>query len=788
MKKTYLYKPFIFGVLSLIAVFAFAKQEKVVQIFRNGEVIQEYAVSDIDYIEINDLVEAPDNVNASVADNQITIRWNTVEGATYNIYRSPDNVNFTLLASGIKETSYTDTKPLSGTNYYRVKAVVGEVESGYTTSAAATLTSPDLENGIYLGITGFNQAIYNYPVEQLSQNTADGFRNFIDGLTMKNGTLLYYSVDRALNTMQSTQLPADISSAAIVTFTDGLDQGSMMMDVPYDDDMAYLDALNTRIKNETVSGQPITAFSIGIRGKDVADIAMFRANLAKLASSPENATEVTSMAEVNAKFQEIAAQLSQSNYIQTINLKMPGVSNGTLVRFTFDNINSAERSQLYIEGRFNLKERSLEEVKYVGLTSTSGTTIKGTVEGIFVNFKFEGVHTDNNVLIKSEFTDEWTYITSSSSWQINSEFDKTENSDIVTERSSAVIMLVLDCSNSLADDFVKAQNNAKDFINSLIGSGEDNPGGNETIYSTTPKDLTLAVWKDGTRYYLTAEQYQKANLKGTVVEGLTIIGGGESFILSLKDVQLSSIYTIETAKLLYEDIFPTESQARIISARWKDVDNALLRFGGNIMYGGEDHSYYIESTVYKSGNNSPFQPVLSYAGGIISSGRYAPYIRGVIPTDYSGPKYWRDPDDLKLSVIVKGERKFVDSNEYQQLGSEIEEVEGVVIIGGGVKFALALNDAQSSSISNVDTAKQLYGDIMPSLLNARIISTKWTEINNALSNFGGEQLVGGENHAYYLSTTESINSYFSPALMYSGGEVNACSEAPYVRGVKELTE
>lgn len=624
MKKTYLYKPFVFGVLSLIALLAFAKQEKVVQIFRNGEVIQEYAVSDIDYIEINDLIGAPDNVNASVANNQITIKWNAVDGATYNIYRAPDNVNFTLLASGIKETSYTDTKPLSGTNYYRVKAVVGEVESGYTTSAAATLTSAGLENGIYLGITGFNQALYNYPVVQLSQNTAEGFRNFIDGLTMKNGTLLYYSVDQALNTMQRTELPADISTAAIVTFTDGLDQGSMMMDVPYDDDMAYLEALNTRIKNETVSGQPITAFSIGIRGKDVADIAMFRANLEKLASSAENATEVTSMAEVNAKFQEIAAQLSQSNYIQTINLKMPGVSNGTLVRFTFDNVNSAERSQLYIEGRFNLKERSLEDVKYVGLSSTSGTTIKGTVEGIFVSFKFEGVHTDNNVLIKSEFTDEWTFITSSSSWQINSEFDKTENSDIVTERSSAVIMLVLDCSNSLADDFVKAQNNAKDFINSLTGSSEENPGENdETIYSTTPKDLTLAVWKDDARYYLTAEQYQKANLKGAVVEGLTIIGGGESFILSLYNIQSDAISYISTANKLYGDIFPSESQGRIISARWSDINSALELYGGRRLVAGV--SYYLNTTEV----NRYYEPVLYDSGGYLSSSSYAPFIRGV---------------------------------------------------------------------------------------------------------------------------------------------------------------
>ncbi|MBD5316115.1 MAG: hypothetical protein HDS11_00370 [Bacteroides sp.] len=570
----------IFGFLSLIAFFAFAKQEKVLQIFRNGEIIQEYAVDEIDYIEVNDLIPAPDDVNASVTNNQITIKWNPVEGATYNIYRSPDNVNFTLLASNLTETIYTDTKPLRGSNFYRVKAVVGDAESGYTSSAAATLTSSELDNGIYLGITGFNQTLYEYPVLQLTESSVDGFRNFVDGLSMKNGTLLYYSVDQALNTMQATELPSDITTAAIVTFTDGLDQGSFMMDgVSYNDEMEYLNALNHRIKNETVSGQPITAYSIGIRGKDVSDINMFRTNLAKLASSTDNATEVTSMAEVNAKFKEIAEKLSQSNYVQTINLKMPGLSNGTRVRFTFDNVNAANKSQIYIEGKFNLKDKSLEEVQYVGLTSTSGTTVKGTVDGIFVNFTFDGVHTDNNVLIKSEFTDEWTYIPSNNTWQINSEFDKTENSDIVTERSSAVIMLVLDCSSSLSDDFVKAQTNAKDFISTLYQAvgGVDNPGEQEeTIFSTRPINLALAVDLNDSRYYITADQYERTNLYDAYILGLTILSTTDNFILRLNDA-----YESPDAN----ECVPTPEQGKIIGWNWYSINNALTNLGGTILSG-----------------------------------------------------------------------------------------------------------------------------------------------------------------------------------------------------------
>ncbi len=114
----------IAGALSLAAMAAVARQEKVLQIFSNGEIIKEYPVSEIDYIEVNDLVAAPSGMKADVSDNTITITWNEVAGATYNIYRSPDNVSFSLLAAGLTETSYTDETPLPGANYYKGGSII----------------------------------------------------------------------------------------------------------------------------------------------------------------------------------------------------------------------------------------------------------------------------------------------------------------------------------------------------------------------------------------------------------------------------------------------------------------------------------------------------------------------------------------------------------------------------------------------------------------------------------------------------------------------------------------
>lgn len=772
------------GLLSLVALTAVATQDKVLQIFSHGEMIKEYPVADIDYIEVNDIVTAPSGMNADVTDNKITITWNAVAGATYNIYRSPDNVSFNLLAAGLTETTYTDEAPFEGANYYKVKAVVDGVESGYSSAATGTLAEGGRSSGIYLGITGFNEEMYTYPVMRLTESSVGGFREFVDNLTMKNGTLLYYSVDQAINALQNATLPPDISTAAIVTFTDGLDQGSMMMGMPYDTDTEYLAALKARITDEKIAGLPITAYSIGIRGQDVKDVAMFTANLTQLASAPESehATEVTSMSEVNAKFKEIAEQLTKSSYLQTINLKMPGISNGTKVRFTFDNVKDASASQLYIEGTFNLKARSLEDVTYQGMTSTSGTTLTGTVEGIFVSFSIEGVRTDNNRLIDSKFTDEWTYITSNSTWQINSEFDKKQNSEVITERSSAVIMLALDCSISLADDFKVAQSNAKNFINTLYGTsgGSETPGGDTpdaAIYSTTPIDLSLAVWKDGKRYYLTKEEYDKANLSDATVEGLTIISGSESFVLSLKDIYNGRIGSIDMTNLLYGDILLSELQAKILSARWRDVNDALDRFRGEQLGG-----YYSTAATFKNG--SYYYNLLSGSGGVLNSGNTDWYIRGARPTDYDSEIQWTDPDDMKLSVIIDGKREFLTKAEYDAKKDQITKVEGVAVIAGGEKFAIQLQDAQTGLLTSVETANIMYGDILPTEIQGRIISAKKNGIDNALSQYGGNTLIG----AYATKATEKASYYYSNCIIGSGGFLSTNNNGFYVRGVVNIKD
>ena len=755
--------------ITILALGVAADTHKVLQIFQGGQVTHSFNIEDVEYMEITDAIDAPTGITAKYTSGSITVSWNGTEGATYNVYRSADGTSFALIAQGITTTTYTDTKPLTATNYYRVEAVIDDITSEPSEISEPIIPNSEaLEEGLYLGIMGFNYDIYKYPLSKLDQNSISNANNFIDALAIDRQTLLYYSVDQAITTMQSCRLPDNLMNAAIVTFTDGLDMGSLMVDgVSYEEDEEYSAALNARIKNENIAGMPITAYTIGVKGKDVTDVNKFRSNLQMLASSPENAFEVSDISEVKAKFQEIAEQLVQTNYVQTLAIKIQGVSNGALVRFTLDNVASAERSECYIEGNFNLRDRSLENITYHGLTSTTGTTVNGVVdERREITFTFEGIQTDNNKLIVKDFIDEWIYISSSNQWQINSEFIKDQDSKVETEERSAAIMLVLDCSSSLGNDFSIVQSNAKSFVETLCPSVEnpDNPDDPatqdpETLYSTKPIDLSLAVNINGKRYYLTSEQYANANLSGAVKEGLTVLQGDEQFIIALKSMPTSMTYWTY-ANTYYGSYLPTAAQAKIISARYNYISNAMSSFGAYFNYGWTSS----KNTYYYAG------------GGVLGTtdvdGRF--YIRPVLPVSAPSPIQWNPEEDLKLVVEKDGKRSYLSTEQYEAMGENLDDynVIGIAVISGSEKFIIALKDEPTAMIW--DTAYSLYGTRLPTDPQGIVISMRYSSINSAIEAFGGRSLRYGwtQTSRYFydgnglLGSPSDSNSKFYVRCVY----------------------
>ena len=329
------------------------------------------------------------------------------------------------------------------------------------------------KEGLYLGIVGFNSDLYTMPLGLLNQDTKRNFVDFVDGLAMQNGTILYHAVNTGLNSLASAKIPENLINVSIVTFTDGLDQGSYKLSDTYNSGSEYLTAVNGRINNELIGGTNIFAYSIGVRGSDVADVESFRNNLNKLSSDPEhNVFEVNNMSEASEKFAQIAQQLYNQSTFYNVTLKLPAQEPNTRIRFTFDNVSDVNESQCYIEGIYinNNNKGQLTEIQYVGLESTSGIAVTASSEGIFDMFSFQNLTDLQGNQMSTDYVKQWNWIESVSQWQPNSEFTPSGNTQTVNEYKSAMIMLVLDCSSSLDNDFVNMKTAANGFIETLSGN------------------------------------------------------------------------------------------------------------------------------------------------------------------------------------------------------------------------------------------------------------------------------------------------------------------------------
>ena len=329
------------------------------------------------------------------------------------------------------------------------------------------------KEGLYLGIVGFNSELYTMPLGLLNQDTKHNFENFVDGLSMQNGTILYHAVNTGLNSLAAAKIPENLINVSVVTFTDGLDQGSYVLSESYNSGSEYLAAVNSRINNELIGGSNISAYSIGVRGSDVSDIDGFRNSLNKLSSDPiHNVFEVSNMSEASDKFAQIAQQLYNQSTFYNVTLKLPAQEPNTRIRFTFDNVADVSESQCYIEGTYirNGGKGQLTDIQYVGLACMSGIAVTASTEGIFDLFLFQNLTDMNGTQISTDYVKQWNWLESTSQWQYNSEFTPLGNTQTVNEYKSAMIMLVLDCSSSLGIDFVNMKTAANGFIETLSGN------------------------------------------------------------------------------------------------------------------------------------------------------------------------------------------------------------------------------------------------------------------------------------------------------------------------------
>lgn len=351
------------------------------------------------------------------------------------------------------------------------KTLVITLPEGYNTPI-------DDDNGIMMGIISFNDNIDNLPIMPLNRYTEPLFIKFVNNMEMENATLLYYAVDQAITSLGQPEYPDNLSKAVLITFTDGLDQGSLAMKPEQLTSRNYAQYLSDRISTTTVQGQPLQAYTIGLKSSDVADDELFMLNLESLSSAPENAHSVTDIEGVQTELTKIYEDLYRQTSQRVVSMVVPMMSHGDRYRFTLDSTvdpNKVNDSKMWIEGVFDITDFSLNDIQYHGFTSDSGEKVYAERNGVYIKFAFTDCRdTDGEILeIEKSAIDQWTYIPSSEIWQHNIENDKDDKIAIEDIRTSAAVMFVLDCSRSLGDLFPVLKETANTFIDRLAGGDGD---------------------------------------------------------------------------------------------------------------------------------------------------------------------------------------------------------------------------------------------------------------------------------------------------------------------------
>jgi hypothetical protein len=344
--------------------------------------------------------------------------------------------------------------------------------------------------GIYISLISFagNATILNNPYASpyyddftlLDYNGKSNLSYMLNNnysIASASGTALFYAVHKGLANMTANagEFPADISSVNMITFTDGLDNGSFLASNtnPIENKSGvtsteYATYVHDQIGSRKINGKPITAYSVGVKGADVEDETQFDLNLGNIASAPANVTKITDFSDLDATFAQIADSLTFATHFS---MTTTGNDPGTIVRMTFDVTGTtsadAAASLKYIEGTlaYSGGVYTLTNVTYgsgISSDTLSGGAITGTIYGANVSFLFRNIEGYDPATATVQ---QWTKSSAgATTWQRNSEYNASGS----TSTSTVLIQLVLDASTSLdSGQITQIRTAVNQFINKL---------------------------------------------------------------------------------------------------------------------------------------------------------------------------------------------------------------------------------------------------------------------------------------------------------------------------------
>lgn len=196
---------------------------------------------------------------------------------------------------------------------------------------ARNLLNASKGGNIKIGIVSFSKINETkfLDIRPLTSGSYSEIERFINGLSMQNGTALYYAMDKSIDIVEeycktsiSTEQP--LSTAMMVTFTDGLDQTSRDAERNiFTADDYYKEVLKKTDRH--INGVPLRSIIRGVQGDDI----ISTAQLGKFKSVGESLGDfklLGSISELSNDFENIA--MSLINEWRVLNCYVPNSFKG----------------------------------------------------------------------------------------------------------------------------------------------------------------------------------------------------------------------------------------------------------------------------------------------------------------------------------------------------------------------------------------------------------------------------------------------------------------------------
>ena len=174
---------------------------------------------------------------------------------------------------------------------------------------------------IHISIIGFSswELTKVRSIESLTTSSSKSMKYFIDGLTKGGGTALFRSYDEAFDMLSAYSNNIEnnkFAGSAIVTFTDGLDNGSINESKEIGSKKNYFNYIKNNVLKKSIKGVPCQSYTIFLPGgADVKDKARENEavnDLKTLAKQDDHYFRVNNASQLEAKFKDIAKNLIDS--------------------------------------------------------------------------------------------------------------------------------------------------------------------------------------------------------------------------------------------------------------------------------------------------------------------------------------------------------------------------------------------------------------------------------------------------------------------------------------------